>query len=100
MRRFWGVFVVPSLLRTPSNESVRLQEHLKRHCLRRRAHSSPSPLKAPADSEVTEPIPDGKVRGGEERNKDVDLHDVSSISPFVCTGTLTRWAISDPRLRR
>jgi hypothetical protein len=81
--RFWGVFVVPSLLRTLSNESVRLQERLKCHFLTKRAHSSPSPLEAPANSEVTEPIPDWKVRGGEERNMDVDLPDVSTISPLV-----------------
>jgi len=79
----WGVFGIPFLLRTPANESVQLQERLKRRFLTRRAHSPPSPSQAPANSEPTEPIPDGKVRSGEERKKDVDLPDVSPISPLV-----------------
>ena len=33
IRRLWSVFVVPSLLRTPANESLRLQERLKRFFL-------------------------------------------------------------------
>jgi len=82
MRRLWGVFVVPSRLRTPTNESVRLQERLKRNFLIRRARSPPSPLEAPSNKEPTDPTPDGKVKAGEEPNKDVDLPDVSPISPL------------------
>jgi len=40
-------------------------------------------LEAPANNERTEPTPDGKVKAGAERNKDVDLPDVSSISLLV-----------------
>ena len=61
---------------------MRLQERLKRHFLRRRARSSPSLLEAPAN-ERTEPIPDGKASAGGERSNDVDLPDVSPISPLV-----------------
>ena len=62
---------------------MRLQERLKRRFLTRRAHSPPSPLEAPANNERNEPTPGGKVRVGGERNKDVDLPDVSPISPLV-----------------
>jgi hypothetical protein len=62
---------------------VRLQERLKRRFLTRHARSPPSPLEALANNEPTEPTPDGKVRAGEERNKDVGLPDVSPISPLV-----------------
>jgi len=61
---------------------MRLQERLKRHFLTRRARSQPSPLEAPANNEPTEPTPDGKVKSGEDPNKDVDLLDVSPISPL------------------
>jgi len=61
---------------------VQLQERLKRHFLTRRARSPTPPLEAPANNEPTEPTPDGKVKAGEERNKDVDLPDVSPISPL------------------
>ena len=60
---------------------MRLQERLKHHFLTKRAHSPPSPLEAP-DNEPTEPTPDGKVKAGEEPNKDVDLPNVSPISPL------------------
>ena len=82
-RRLWGIFVVPSLLRTPANESVRFQECLKHRFLTRRARLPPSPLEAPTNNEPTEPTPDGKVRARAERNKDVDLPNVSPISPLV-----------------
>ena len=62
---------------------MRLQERLKRRFFTSRARSPPSPLEAPAHKQPTEPTLDGKVRGGEERNKDVDLPDVSPISPLV-----------------
>ena len=81
---------------------MRFQERLKRRFLTRRARSSPSPLEAPA-KERTEPIPDGKVRVGRERSKDVDLPDVSPISRLVvhwhlnmmgyqCPADMTLWA--------
>ena len=66
----------------PTNESVRLRERLKRHFLTRRARSPPSPLEAPANNEPTEPTPGGKEKAGEEPNKDVDLPNVSPISPL------------------
>jgi hypothetical protein len=40
-------------------------------------------LEAPANNERTEPTPDGKVKARAERNDDVDLPDVSPISPLV-----------------
>ena len=83
IRRLWSLFVVLSLLRTPANECVRLQERLKRHFLTRRAHSPPSPLGPPANSEPTKSTPDRKVRVGKERNRDVDLLDVSPMSLLV-----------------
>ena len=82
IRRLWRVFVIPSLLRTTANGSVQLQERLKRHFLTWRARSLHSPLDAPTNNEPTELTPDGKVKAGEERNKDVDLPDVSPISPL------------------
>ena len=62
---------------------MRLQERLKRRFLTRRARSPPSPLEAPTNNEPTEPTPDGKGKAGEERNKDVDLPDVSPFSPLL-----------------
>ena len=61
---------------------MQLQERLKRRFLIRQARSPLAPSEAPANSQPTEAIPDGKVRPGEERNKDVDLPDVSPISPL------------------
>jgi len=60
-----------------------LQERLKRRFLTRRARSPLSPLETPANNEQTEPTPDGEVRTGEERDMDVNLHDVSRILPLV-----------------
>ena len=57
-----------------------MQERLKRRFLTRRARSPPSPLQVPANNEPAEPTPDGNVKAGEERNKDVELPDVSPIS--------------------
>ena len=62
---------------------MRFQERLKRRFLTRRARLPPPPLEAPANNDRTEPTPDGKVRARAERNKDVDLPDVSPISPLV-----------------
>ena len=87
-----------SLLHTSVNESVRLQERLKRRFLTRHAHSPSSTLEAPANNELTEPTPNWKVRAGEERNKDVDLPDVSPISPLVVHCHINMMAISVPRI--
>jgi len=58
---------------------VRFQERLNRRFLTRRARLPPSASEAPGNNELTKPTPDGKVRVGEERNKDVDLPGVSPI---------------------
>jgi len=85
MHQLWGIFVVPSLLRTPSNESVRLQERLKRHFFYNTCSFTTSPLEPSTNSEPIEPTPKRKVRAGEDegRDEDVDLPDASHISPLV-----------------
>jgi len=89
MHQLWGIFVGLSLLRTPSNESVRFHNAV---FFAIHARSAPSPLEPSTNSEPIEPTPERKVRIGEEdeeRNKDVDLPDASHILPW-CTGTSTR----------
>jgi hypothetical protein len=49
---------VPSLFRSPEKEFIPLKARLKRRFFAR--HASSSPLQAPANSEPTQPEPQGK----------------------------------------
>ncbi|OAX30605.1 hypothetical protein K503DRAFT_778110, partial [Rhizopogon vinicolor AM-OR11-026] len=73
-RRLQNIFSNLSLLRPPVNQSMGLRERLKR----------PFHVHAPANSNQGERTPEGRVGGGEERGRDVDLHPCSAnITP--CT---------------
>jgi hypothetical protein len=68
---------VPSLFGSPEKESIPLKARLKRRFFTR--HASSSPLQTPANSEPTQPEPQGKGKvrgeGGDEG------HNVDDVSP-------------------
>lgn len=79
-RRFWDV-LVPTLFRTPANESTPLHERFKRSFFAR----SESHLQA-SKGELTGVRLQRKTAAGkedEEHKKDVDLFDVSPVSDFM-----------------
>jgi hypothetical protein len=76
---------MPSLFRSPANESIPLKARLKRYFFPH--HASNSRLQAPANSE---PGPQGKVKGkvgaaggDEEHNVDAESPDVSPAWPAL-----------------
>jgi hypothetical protein len=73
---------VPSLFRSPANESIPLKARLKLGFFAH--HAFNSPLQAPANSEPTEPELQGKGKvwaegGDEEHNVDIESPDVSPV---------------------
>jgi hypothetical protein len=78
-RRTWKILSIPSVLRPSVDESVRLQERLKRCFFMHRALSS-SPVQASANQESTERTSETKFGSGD---KDKDDFDVSPVSAFL-----------------
>ncbi|KAJ8582133.1 WD40 repeat-like protein [Rhizopogon salebrosus TDB-379] len=77
-RRLFNVFFVPSVFRSPANESIPPKARLKRSFFVR--HASNSPIQVPANSEPTEPGLKGKGKvvaegGDKEHNVTVESPD-------------------------
>ncbi|OAX35123.1 WD40 repeat-like protein [Rhizopogon vinicolor AM-OR11-026] len=78
-RRLWNIFI-PSVFRSPENESISLKERLKRSFFTLHALSNPL-LRVPANNGLTEPKPQEKVTARYKNGKhdnDVDLPNCSA----------------------